>query len=188
MTTIKVNVFNLTPLNKVFACCKVGVYHTSVVIGEKYEFYYGFAQWGYTGVDSPEKLNHLPSSMTGSFHSSYIVGQSELSLEDCHAAAIQIKSSKEWMSDSYHLLMHNCNDFTRVLCTILLGEEKVKQNYPFWVSRGINIGKFMYSICVSHFFCFVKKIPSICNPTLSIQPEPSSEYSFEPQQDVEEAE
>ena len=169
MTTIKVNVFNLTPLNRVFACCKVGVYHTSVVIGEKFEFYYGFAAWGYPGIDSPEKLNEIPSSMSGTLHSSHIIGESELTLEDCHAIAIEMKRSDEWISDRYNLLLHNCNDFSKELCKVLVGEQAMKNTFPWWVSRGERIGKLVYSISLSHFFCFLKHIPSISNPTLQTE-------------------
>ena len=171
MTTIKVNVFNLTPLNSVFSCCKVGVYHSSVVIGEKYEFYYGFAAWGYPGIDSPEHVNQLPSSMTGTFHSSYVIGESQMELEDCRAIAVQMKHSDAWLSDRYNLIMHNCNDFSKALSTVLCGEEAVKQNYPFWVSRGERIGKLIYSISVSHFLCYIKGIPSLTNPNAKLYEE-----------------
>ena len=123
MSRIKVNVFNLTPLNKVFACCKIGVYHTSVVINEEYEYYYGYALWGFPGVDSPEEINHLPSTMDGTFHYSYEIGTSSMSPEECKDIATQLKLSPEWISDRYHILNHNCSDFSRELCKFLANEE-----------------------------------------------------------------
>lgn len=163
MTKIKINVFNLTPLNKLFSCCKVGVYHTSLVIDERFEYYYGFSDWGYTGIDTPEKVNCLPSVMSGSFHSSYELGESSLSLHDCREIARSFKKSKLWLSDHYNFLYHNCNTFTLELAKILMGTDYVN-NYPYWVTRGENIAKILYSISLSHFFVFLKKIPGFSYP------------------------
>ncbi|EAY12661.1 hypothetical protein TVAG_074890 [Trichomonas vaginalis G3] len=163
MTKIKVNVFNLTPLNKVFACFKVGVYHTSIVIGEEYEYYYGFCQRGITGIDGPEVINQLPSVMQGSFNSSHEIGETSLSVEECREICHQLKASDKWLSDYYHVLYHNCNSFTLEFCKILVGENNV-QNYPYWVTRSESIGRFVFNISLSHFLGFVRYVPGFSFP------------------------
>lgn len=163
MTKIKINVFNLTPLNKVFACCKVGVYHTSIVINEELEYYYGFAMKGFTGIDSPEKINELPSVMQGSYNSSYLLGETSLSVKECKQMCEQLKTADEWLSDYYHVLFHNCNNFTLEFSKILLGENNVS-NYPYWVCRGENIGRFVFKISTSHFLGFIRNIPGFMFP------------------------
>ncbi|EAX89427.1 hypothetical protein TVAG_211780 [Trichomonas vaginalis G3] len=163
MAKIKINVFNLTPLNKVFACCKIGVFHTSLVIDNKIEYYYGFSMYGCTGIDSPEKVNHLPSVMNGSFNSSYEIGETSLTRMECREICRQLKQSPEWLSDFYNILYHNCNHFTLELCKLLVGENNM-QNYPYWVVRGERIGRFLYSISLSHFLCYLKRLPGFGSP------------------------
>ena len=160
MTEIRVNVFNLTPLNKVLSFAKIGVYHTSVVIGNKYEYYYGFAREGITGIDEPEVLHCLPSSMAGTFHSHYIMGECQLSIKECKDIVRQFKRSPIWMSEEYQVLYHNCNHFSYELCEVLLGVNNMS-NYPSWVTRGEIIGRIIYSVSLSHFLGFVKNIPGI---------------------------
>lgn len=146
---VKLNIFDLLPSNKVLRFCHTGIYHTSVNINEKSEYYFGFSQFGYTGIDSPQKLNKLPSSMTGSFYSSVEMGYSPYTSEQCDIIIQSFKDDVRWLSDHYNFLFHNCNTFTFELCCELLGSKNM-QNYPKWLPRGELVGRFLYRTSVAY--------------------------------------
>jgi hypothetical protein len=149
MTSIRVNVYDLTALNRLLRCARIGVYHTSVVIAEQQEYYYGFAAKGYTGIDCPSKLDHLPNIMTGSFLMTIPMGESPYDIRKCGEIMRALLKSKRWMSEYYHILFHNCNNFTFELCETLLGKDNVG-DFPHWVQRGVNIASVIYSISVGY--------------------------------------
>ena len=150
MASIRINVFDLTELNSVFRCCKIGVYHTSIVIDNKDEYYFGFAQYGYTGIDSPEKIDHIPSSMIGTLYTQVELGKSLFNYQDCCNIIQQFFESEEWLSDAYNMLFHNCNDFTLAVSKALFEPDVIKKLYPFWVQRGISIGKWFFSTSIAY--------------------------------------
>lgn len=150
MASVRINIFDLTSLNSIFRCCKVGVYHTSIVIDNRNEYYYGFAAAGYTGIDSPDEIDRIPASMTGTLYKQVELGTSQLEYSECQTKIQQLIESPLWLSESYNMLYHNCNDFTLEVSQILFGEEHVQKHYPFWVQRGITIGKWIFSTSLSY--------------------------------------
>ncbi|OHT04616.1 hypothetical protein TRFO_27821 [Tritrichomonas foetus] len=158
---IRLNIFDLTPLNQMLRFCHVGVYHSSIVIGDSSEYYFGFAAINYTGIDSPERIDHLPSSMTGKYYTTVELGSSPYSLQECRMIVTRFRTSRRWLSDHYNFLFHNCNTFTYELASALLGNEIVP-NYPKWLSRGEKIGQFLYQTSVIHIFELgSKRIPGL---------------------------
>lgn len=158
---IKLNIFDLVGINKLFRCCHLGIYHSSVVIDEKLEFYFGFAAYHYTGIDSPERLNHLPSSMDGSYYMSIDMGTSPYSYHQCKNIVSNLKALDRWLSDSYNFLFHNCNTFTYELCDQLLNHQNMEK-YPKWLFRGENFGKFIYITSVAYILNIrTVQIPSL---------------------------
>jgi hypothetical protein len=149
MTSVRVNVYDLTALNKILRCFHIGVYHTSVVIGEQLEYYYGFAASGHTGIDSPDHIDVLPSIMAGSFYTTIPLGMSKYTLEDCQEIAVAFKRSERWLSDYYNVLFHNCNHFSYELCQALI-DQKNLTGFPHWSQRGVSIAAALYSISVGY--------------------------------------
>ncbi|KAH0791496.1 deSI-like protein [Histomonas meleagridis] len=144
-----VNVYDLTKLNKLFRFAKLGVYHTAVVIDNLYEYYFGFKAYSYTGIDIPEIVGSLPSSMTGEFYTKVEMGESKYTAEECEEIINIFTSSSRWLSDHYNILYHNCNDFSYELCSVLLEKEQIKK-FPFWVKRGMYLGRFIFSTSISY--------------------------------------
>ena len=144
-TKIRINVFDLTPLNKILRCAKIGVYHTSICINEEEEYYFGFKEVGFSGIDSPQTINQLPSSMTGDFFCSIEMGNSYYSFSECQQIVRTFFDSPRWLSEHYNMLYHNCNTFTYELVSALMPQEKVNKFYPFWVRRFERIGKLFFS-------------------------------------------
>jgi hypothetical protein len=149
MTSIRINVYDLTWLNTILRFAHIGVYHTSVVIGEKDEVYFGFAAAGRTGIDTSERINHLPRVMPGSFYKTIPMGTSQFDSQQCRRIFRRFLKSKRWLSDYYHMLFHNCNDFTYELCMALLGEDGLG-NFPHWAQRGVSIAGVLYSLSVGY--------------------------------------
>jgi hypothetical protein len=149
MTRIRVNVYDLTSLNRILRCIRVGVYHTSVVINEEHEFYYGFADFGRTGVDSPERLNRLPAVMNGTFYTTVEMGSSSLPARECEQIARTMARSEPWLSDHYNVIYYNCNRFSLELCKALLGVNNVG-SFPAWVTRFEYIAKYVFSMSLGY--------------------------------------
>ena len=102
MTKIKINLFNLTGLNKYLSYFKLGAFHTSLVIDDFIEFYFGFMEWGEPGVCWTNKIGVLPEEMqhTAYFEKSYELGETELTREECINIAMIFRRSEEWKSDA----------------------------------------------------------------------------------------
>lgn len=171
---IKLNIFDLVGINKIFRCCHLGIYHSSVVIDEKLEYYFGFAAYHYTGIDSPEKIDHLPSSMDGEFYMSIDMGTSPYSYTQCKDIVSNLKGLDRWLSDSYNFLFHNCNTFTYELCDQLLNHQYMDK-YPKWLFRGENVGKFIFITSVAYIF----DIRHVKIPSLGKIPEEKKEHKKE---------
>lgn len=167
MTKIRVNVFDLIPVNRLLRFAKLGIYHTSVVIGDRSEYYHGYKFAGQTGIDSPEVVDKLPSSMSGDFYATYEIGESKYSYEECLQIVQEFKESDRYLSEYYNFLFHNCNQFTYELCQALVGEQSMK-SYPMWVFRSEKLFRFAYRISVSAIFSAFHK------PCPGFGPEPPS--------------
>ena len=172
---IKLNIFDLIGMNKLFRCCHIGIYHSSVVIDEKAEYYFGFAAYHYTGIDSPERINNLPSSMDGKFYMSIDMGTSPYSFNQCKEIVANLKGIDRWLSDSYNFLFHNCNTFTYELCDQLLNHQNMDK-YPKWLFRGERFGQFIYVTSVAYILDIRKvKIPSLGQVPQPPKPEKDQE-------------
>lgn len=148
MVKIKVNVYDLTASNRAFRWLKLGVYHSSVVLDDKEEYFYGYFGEKTTGVHLSECLNMIPDYMEGEFYTSYDICDISLSFDECKNIIQSFMNSTEWMSEYYNFMYHNCNDFSHTLCETLVGIENMK-NYPYWVLRTQKIAHFVYSISFS---------------------------------------
>lgn len=156
MTKIRVNVFDLLPMNRILRFMKLGIYHTSVVIGDQSEYYHGFALFGRTGIDSPEVIDRLPSNMSGNLYATYEIGETKYSYSECQQIVDDFKKSDRYLSDHYNFLFHNCNIFTYELCQALMADDNVP-TYPMWVMRSEKIFRFIYNISVSATFSMFHK-------------------------------
>jgi hypothetical protein len=188
MVKIRVNAYDLTPLNRILRCIHFGIYHTSVVIDERSEYYYGFYQFGQTGIDAANVINELPKVMNGIFYESFEMGDSHSSYEECDAIVQQFRNADRWLSERYNIIWHNCNNFTFELCEALLGAGNAR-NFPQWVHRFEYAAKYIVSISLSHIIYFN-------NYTLAVigrPPEKREELPIpapptdEPAQDIESA-
>lgn len=142
----------------------VGIYHTSLVIDDRLESYYGFAQYGVTGIDTPERIDHLPSSMgTSKYYKTIELGESPRDYESCHEIYMQFRQNEEWLSDHYNFVLHNCNDYTTTLAKALLCVDQIPQ-YPKWVRRIEKMARFIYGVSLDHLLGFMKKFPPLGQP------------------------
>ena len=185
MTHIRVNVYDLTKANGFLRALSskqtnFGVYHSSVVVGEDFEIYYGFYRRGVTGVDYANFIDTLPLSMSGTLYSSYDLGYSHFTLEEIRSIARKMSLREEWLSDRYNILQHNCHTFSLAFCKeILLKAQLI--NFPAYVFKCEDIGNKLYDHIGSLFIdeenppFFLSKQPdqSICKNS-------SSQKSLEP--------
>lgn len=143
-TEIRVNVYDLTKLNSLFRSSMTGIYHTSVVVGNEFEIYYGFLRYGSTGVDYAEEINILPQGMSGTLYNSYVLGFSIYSVAKCQKKARQMSLREEWLSDRYNILEHNCHSFSFAFCSELLRPFQMSE-FPMYVFQAEKIGSKMYT-------------------------------------------
>ena len=156
MTSVRVNVFDLTGLNVVLRCARIGVYHSSIVINDSAEYYYGYAMPGCTGIDSPEIIDELPSIMNGRRYATVDMGESNLDPLECQRIVNNFKLSERYMSEHYNLLFHNCNTFTYEMRLALLGKKQTNKKYPHWIRRGQGIAAFVFSISLAQFLALAR--------------------------------
>jgi hypothetical protein len=149
MVKIRVNAYDLTPLNRVLRCIHFGIYHTSVVIDERREYYYGFYRFGLTGIDTALEVNHLPPVMNGILYASFEMGDSYYTYEQCEQIVQRFRAADRWLSDHYNIIWHNCNTFSYELCADLLGAGNLGA-FPLWVGRFEAVAKFIVSVSMSH--------------------------------------
>jgi len=145
MVKVRVNVYDLSHVNRVFRFSKLGVYHTSVVIGEEFEIYYGYLSYSICGIDYAEEIDKLPSSMSGNLYSTYNMGNSELSLDEIRKKCKQFSKRAEWLSNRYNVLCHNCNTFSYSLCSEILIKRNM-EHFPEFVFRSQRVIKPVFEI------------------------------------------
>ena len=150
MTSIRVNVYDLSKTNSIARNSRPCVYHTSVVVNEELEIYYGFLNYGVTGIDYAEKIDQLPSSMKGSFYKSFFLGYSRKSPKFCKEIIERFKKSEIWLSDRYNFIYHNCHKFSYTLAEALIGLGNMF-NYPTFVFDCERIGDILYRGIISRF-------------------------------------
>lgn len=174
MSEIRINVFDLTSLNNILRFAKLGVYHTSIVIDGISEFYYGFAEYNMTGIDTPEEIDHIPSSMVGELYAQIEMGKCQYDYGQCIEIVRTFISSECWLSDHYNMLLHNCNDFTYELALALFGPKKMKK-YPSWVQRGVKVGRWVFYTSIGYILQLSGKdipglgsLPSLINSDIEM--------------------
>ncbi|OHT13168.1 hypothetical protein TRFO_16841 [Tritrichomonas foetus] len=149
-TSIRVNVYDLSKTNSVARGTRPCIYHTSVVVGEEFEIYYGFYRYGVTGIDYAEKIDHLPSSMKGRLYKSYHLGNCRKSIQFCRQIIERFKANPAWLSDRYNFIYNNCHKFSFTLCESLLGRGNTFK-YPTFVFDCEKIGHALYRGVISRF-------------------------------------
>lgn len=150
MTSIRVNVYDLSKTNSLARDSLPCIYHTSVVVAEKIELYYGFLQYGVTGIDYANRLNQLPSSMKGKFYKTFPLGKTKKSYKYCKQIIERFKQDPAWLSDRYNVIYNNCHRFSFSLCEALLGRGNTF-NYPMFVFDCEKIGHALYRGVISKF-------------------------------------
>ena len=155
MTHIRVNVYDLTKANGFFRAItskktNFGVYHSSVVVGETFEIYYGFYRRGVTGVDYATEIDEIPASMTGKLFSTYDLGCSPLNIQEITTIARKMSLREEWLSDRYNILQHNCHSFSLAFCEQILPKSQLSR-FPGFVFKCEDIGNKLYDNFISLF-------------------------------------
>lgn len=147
---IRVNVWDLTRANSIMRKTNTAVYHTSVVIDNKIEVYFGFKRNGVTGIDFADKVDILPNSMKGTLYQTIYMGESKHNFKKCKKVVEKFLDSDDWLSDTYNMLYHNCHIFAQVLCDELMGKGNT-YNFPNYVYQSQKIGQKLYSSFFSMF-------------------------------------
>ncbi|KAH0450564.1 hypothetical protein IEQ34_021256 [Dendrobium chrysotoxum] len=127
---IYLNVYDLTPLNGYVYWAGFGVFHSGVEVhGVEYAF--GAHDNPTSGVFEVE-----PRQCPGfRFRKSIFMGTT--CLDPIQAREFMENLSVNYNGDTYHLLVKNCNHFTKDLCRKLTGN-----SIPKWVNRLAKIGRF----------------------------------------------
>ena len=146
----RVNVFDLTPTNAITRNTKLAVYHTSVVIDERIEIYFGYKAPGLTGIDTVQKIDTLPQSMKGKFYQTYHVGTTKRSLNYCRLVIDRLKKNPQWLSERYNIVYNNCHNFAWTLCEALLGSGNLHR-FPKFVFDCDQLSAKVYEKLVRHF-------------------------------------
>ena len=140
VVTVRLNVYNIldSDTNGRFSFFGVGIHHTGVEVFGK--------EWSYGGIlpgtqrpedaDEPGVFCVYPRSGLPSqqFKGSIELGQTEKTEEDILYILESLKKHDDWKANSYHLLDHNCNDFSAVLIRLLGGWE-----FPPWINRAARV-------------------------------------------------
>ena len=147
---VRVNVFDLSRTNSVTRNTKLAVYHTSVVIDEQIEVYFGFKAPGQCGIDTAETLDVLPPPMKGRFYETCNVGAAKRSFNYCQLVIERFKKDPRWSSDRYNIVYNNCHNFAWALCEALLGSGNLHQ-FPRYVFDCDQLTAKLYENFVCHF-------------------------------------
>lgn len=149
-TSIRVNVYDLSKINSLSRESLPGIYHTSVVINEEIEIYYGFLKYGSTGIDYARTINSLPSSMKGRFFKTFPMGTTKKSFKFCKQIIEKFKADPAWLSDRYNFIYNNCHRFSFTICEALLGKGNLF-NFPMFVFDCEKLGHVLYRGVISRF-------------------------------------
>lgn len=123
MTSIYLNIYDLTSMNSLLSCLGFGAYHTSIQIFDT-EFSFGAHPYNYTGVIEQQ----VNSKNFLCFRKTIFLGESNLKL--CEINKIIDDLKKKYKGNSYDVFKNNCNHFTNELSTKL-----VKKPIPSFVNR-----------------------------------------------------
>lgn len=125
---VYLNVYDLTPLNGYVYWAGVGIFHSGVEVhGVEYAF--GSHDHSTSGVFEVE-----PRQCPGyRFRKSIFVGTT--CLDPVQARRFMEHQSVQYTGDSYHLILKNCNHFSKDVCCNLTGI-----SIPKWVNRLAKLG------------------------------------------------
>ncbi|KAI9181112.1 hypothetical protein LWI28_011581 [Acer negundo] len=125
---VYLNVYDLTPANGYVYWAGVGIFHTGVeVYGIEYAF--GAHDYSTSGVFEVE-----PRQCPGfRFRKSIFMGTT--SLDPLEVRDFMERQSANYIGDTYHLIVKNCNHFCEDICLKLTGNP-----IPKWVNRLARIG------------------------------------------------
>ena len=158
MTNIYINIYDLSKTNKLLRNTKFTIYHTSVRIGNSFEIYYGFSEYGKTGIDYSFKLDTLPSCMSGTLYSTILMGSTSKSCHEIKAIAKRFEQNPAWLSDRYNVIYHNCHQFSYWFCSAILGSKNL-QNYPSFVLEMEKLGSPIYDNLIQPVISKMKTPP-----------------------------
>lgn len=129
-TPVYLNVYDLTPFNGYVHWAGFGIFHTGVEVhGVEYAF--GAHDYSTSGVFEVE-----PRQCPGfRFRKSIFIGTT--CLDPSQAREFMERYSVNYSGDTYHLIVKNCNHFSKDLCLKLTGN-----SIPKWVNRLAKIGSF----------------------------------------------
>jgi hypothetical protein len=180
MTSVRVNIYDLSSINTLFRCLGLGVYHTGVVVADTREYYFGCADFPESGIGSSRHPGKPPHPMEGTFYQTVDLGTTPLSPEECHALMRSMRTTPQWLGDSYNIVYHNCHAFSLDFCVTLLGKDNIR-NFPFWVRRFEKLVQFAFSVSLAHNIFIlpytVEAFGRVAPPAL-VPPEPTPEYQF----------
>ena len=110
---VKVNIYDLSPVNDFIQPFGIGVFHSGVHIGGKE---YTFAGGG--GI-----FDHSPLEPGGPavFREGVVIGVFEGGSNAVDDAVRQLKNSGQFGPNDYNIMTMNCNHFADALCRQLLG-------------------------------------------------------------------
>ena len=143
--TVLLNIYDIAWANNlllypIFGC---GIHHSGVhVLQNDAEFCYGRTTPGQTGIVGIEPRTFCPHL----FRQSLVVGQTPLSINEVNDLIDHLSRRKEWQSESYHLVRHNCNVFSNILVRLLLDPFCIK---VFLKSSNVAVGSSVFEHVVN---------------------------------------
>lgn len=127
-TPVYLNVYDLTPMNGYVYWAGLGIFHSGVEVhGVEYAF--GAHNCSMSGVFEVEP-RHCPGFR---FRKSILIGTT--SLDPTEVREFMEQHSVNYLGDTYHLIVKNCNHFCQDVCYKLTGN-----SIPKWVNRLAKIG------------------------------------------------
>lgn len=147
---IRINVFDLHPINACFRRWNLGFFHTQICFDDKEEYCFGVEISGKSGIQKTPGINKPPKRIASVRHYMSIdMGRSSYTFGQCVNILEEFQRSIEWQATGYNMFYHNCNTFTWKISQRLLDQESLKK-YPFWVSRAERFFRPMYSISLAY--------------------------------------
>ena len=115
-TSIYLNIYDLTPLNKYLDCLGIGAYHSAVQIFDT-EFSFGAHPYNFSGViESQPNTNKLLQ-----LRKTILIGQTTMKLNEINKVLNEVK--KKFNGNTYDVFKNNCNHFANELCMKLLNKK-----------------------------------------------------------------
>ena len=150
-TKLCLKVYDLSPLNKSFRWIGIGAFHTSLIIDNKIEVYYGYSDEYQCGIYQADSVGGIPDFLGEmSLYGSYELGPITKSLPDCRKVLNHFMASLKWNCLSYSTFFHNCNSFTYEFCKAICNSQEFLR-YPTWILRGEQLFRFIFKISLSQY-------------------------------------